>query len=68
MPTPLSSVNDVEVMYDRAILALHRVSLEVAPGSIVALLGANGAGKTTTLLAVSRATIPERATSSLEQP
>ena len=33
--------------------ALHDVSLTVAEGEIVAVLGANGAGKTTTLRAIS---------------
>src|SRR5471030_1763746 len=36
-----------------AISALHGISLSVAAGSIVTLIGANGAGKTTTLNAIS---------------
>ncbi len=43
---------DVETRYGN-IRALQGVSLEVAPGEIVALIGANGAGKSTTLMSIS---------------
>jgi branched-chain amino acid transport system ATP-binding protein len=43
---------DVKVRYG-AIAALKGISLEVAEGEIVTLLGANGAGKTTTLRTIS---------------
>jgi branched-chain amino acid transport system ATP-binding protein len=54
------SVNNIEVLYDRVILVLKGVSLDVPRGSIVALLGANGAGKTTTLKAISNLLRAER--------
>jgi branched-chain amino acid transport system ATP-binding protein len=57
---PLLTVNNIEVIYDRVILVLKGVSLEVPEGGIVALLGANGAGKTTTLKAISNLLRAER--------
>lgn len=49
---PLLEVDDMVVNYGR-IQALHGVSLRVAEGELVTLLGANGAGKTTTMRALS---------------
>ena len=51
--TPLLRLNNVEVIYDRVILVLKGLSLDVPRGKIVALLGSNGAGKSTTLKAIS---------------
>lgn len=58
--TPLLKVNNIEVIYEHIILVLKGVSLEVASGGIVSLLGANGAGKTTTLKAISNLVKAER--------
>uniref|UniRef100_UPI0002D7E9C5 ATP-binding cassette domain-containing protein n=2 Tax=Nocardiaceae TaxID=85025 RepID=UPI0002D7E9C5 len=49
---PLLEVKDMVVNYGR-IQALHGISLTVAEGELVTLLGANGAGKTTTMRAMS---------------
>jgi branched-chain amino acid transport system ATP-binding protein len=48
----LLELRDVEARYGE-IRALHGVTLEIAEGDFVAILGANGAGKTTTLRAIS---------------
>ena len=53
-------LNNVEVVYDRTILVLRGVSLEVPTGQIVALLGSNGAGKSTTLKTISGILRPQR--------
>jgi branched-chain amino acid transport system ATP-binding protein len=51
--TPLLDVRDLAVRYGRAVEALRGVSLEVAEGGIVAVLGNNGAGKSTLLRTIS---------------
>jgi branched-chain amino acid transport system ATP-binding protein len=48
----LLELEDIAVRYGR-IEALHGLTLSVAEGEVVALIGANGAGKTTTMRAIS---------------
>ncbi|MBU2642452.1 MAG: ABC transporter ATP-binding protein [Gammaproteobacteria bacterium] len=50
--TPLLSVSQLSVAYG-GIQAVRNLSLEVAQGEMVCLIGANGAGKTSTLKALS---------------
>jgi branched-chain amino acid transport system ATP-binding protein len=58
--TPLLVIEDVEVIYESAILAVSGVSLTVHSGEVVALLGANGAGKSSLLRAISNILIAKR--------
>ena len=51
MTAPILELRDVSAGYEDSI-AVDRVSLKVAEGEVVCLLGANGAGKTTTMRAV----------------
>ena len=48
----LLDVRDLEAGYGK-IAVLHRVTMHVRPGEVVALVGPNGAGKTTLLRAIS---------------
>ncbi|RLG20981.1 ABC transporter ATP-binding protein [Candidatus Micrarchaeota archaeon] len=49
----LLEVSKLEVIYNRAVMAIQGVSIKVPKGSIVAILGTNGAGKTTLIRAIS---------------
>ena len=57
----LLEIDSLVVRYG-AVEALHGISLGVAEGEIVSLLGANGAGKSTTLKAISRILPPSAGT------
>jgi branched-chain amino acid transport system ATP-binding protein len=55
--SPLLVVEKLELAYGEAVVC-RDVSLAVAEGEIVALIGANGAGKSTTLRAIAGALLP----------
>lgn len=57
MTDPLLAVEDLRAGYGETEV-LHGVSLSVAPGEVVAVVGRNGAGKTTTLRAITGAVTP----------
>jgi len=55
----LLQVSNLDVSYG-AVQALHGISIDVAEGEVVTLIGANGAGKSTTLRAISGMLKPSR--------
>ncbi|HYA71947.1 MAG TPA: ATP-binding cassette domain-containing protein, partial [Roseiarcus sp.] len=59
MPEPLLSVRGLVAGYGE-LSVLRGVDLDIAPGAIVAVLGANGAGKTTLNKTLSGLLKPER--------
>jgi branched-chain amino acid transport system ATP-binding protein len=63
--TPLVLVEDVHTYYGKSHV-LHGVSLQVAPGEVVGLLGRNGVGKSTTLKTIMGLVRPSRGSVRLE--
>lgn len=64
-PTPAVSVRDLRVTFSgggKTIQAVNGVSLDVAPGEAVALIGESGSGKSVTLRALMRLHPPRRTT------
>ena len=59
MPEPILAVADIHTYYGDSHV-LHGVSLGVAPGEVVAILGRNGMGKTTLIRSVVGFTPPRR--------
>jgi branched-chain amino acid transport system ATP-binding protein len=59
--TPLVRVEDVHTYYGKSHI-LHGVSLNVAPGEVVGLLGRNGVGKSTTLKTIMGLVRPSKGT------
>jgi len=62
---PLVRVEDVHTYYGKSHI-LHGVSLEVAPGEVVGLLGRNGVGKSTTLKTIMGLVQPSHGTVMLD--
>jgi branched-chain amino acid transport system ATP-binding protein len=60
-PTPILAAQDLHVYYGSSHI-LHGMSVSIAPGEAVSLIGRNGMGKTTLLRAIVGLTPPRRGT------
>ncbi|MEN6459870.1 MAG: ABC transporter ATP-binding protein [Syntrophomonas sp.] len=47
---PILALKDVSYSYPNGVAALHKIQMEIRPGSKIAILGPNGAGKSTLFL------------------
>lgn len=56
------NIKDIQVQYPDGLKALHDVSLNVAKGQNVAVVGANGAGKSTLILSIVGIMLPQAGT------
>jgi branched-chain amino acid transport system ATP-binding protein len=65
LPAPLLAVDNITASYG-GLKALHGVSIEVAAGEIVAVVGANGAGKSTLLKSIAGLVRPDHGSVMLE--
>jgi len=59
MPVPVFDVRDVTYRYNK-VVALDGLTVSIAPGERVALLGANGSGKSTFLRVLDGLAFPEK--------
>ncbi|HWY86227.1 MAG TPA: ABC transporter ATP-binding protein [Gemmataceae bacterium] len=62
MPEPVFHLQDVVYSYEGGVTALNKMSLAVAAGTHVALLGANGSGKSTLLRVLDGLCFPQGGT------
>jgi branched-chain amino acid transport system ATP-binding protein len=65
MPIPMLSIRSLDVAYG-GLVALRDVSLDVAHGQLVTVVGANGAGKTTLFKTISGTVTPRAGTITYE--